>query len=139
MIGREALSRLSREREGGGERGREGERGGERGREGKRGGERVREGERGGERGREGEREGEIYIKTALMFRVTTERIPADSQRPVVIAAFTSILIFIHEVPVLTESYLPLSNSSLTSSPISVNEAHSDTLVKPFFLIHFMA
>ena len=93
----------------------------------------------GGERGREGEREGEIYIKTALMFKVTTERIPADSQRPVVIAAFTSILIFIHEVPVLTESYFPLSNSSLTSSPISVNEAHSDTLVKPFFLIHFMA
>ena len=96
-------------------------------------------GERGGERGREGEREGEIYIKTALMFKVTTERIPADSQRPVVIAAFTSILIFIYEVPVLTESYLPLSNSSLTSSPISVNEAQSDTLVKPFFLIHFMA
>ena len=93
----------------------------------------------GGESGREGEREGEIYIKTALMFKVTTERIPADSQRPVVIAAFTSILIFIHEVPVLTESYLPLSNSSLTSSPISVNEAQSDTLVKPFFLIHFMA
>ena len=30
-------------------------------------------GERGGERGREGEREGEIYIKTALMFKVTTE------------------------------------------------------------------
>ena len=45
LIGREALSRLSREREGG----------------------------RGGERGREGEREGEIYIKTALMFKVTTE------------------------------------------------------------------
>ena len=96
-------------------------------------------GERGGERGREGEREEEIYLKTALMFKVSTERIPADSQRPVVIAAFTSILIFIHEVPVLTESYLPLSNSSLTSSPISVNEAQSDTLVKPFFLIHFMA
>ena len=37
------------------------------------GGERGREGERGGERGREGEREGEIYIKTALMFKVTTE------------------------------------------------------------------
>ena len=65
-------------------------------------------------------------MKLALLFKV-------------VIATFTSNFTLIYEIPILNESYLCLSNSSLTSSPISVNEAHSETLVKPFFLIHFIA
>ena len=55
------------------------------------------------------------------------------------ITILTSNLTLIYETPVLTESCRWLSNSSLTSSPISVNEAHSEILFKGFFLIHFMA
>ena len=55
------------------------------------------------------------------------------------ITILTSNLTLIYEIPVLTESCRWLSNSSLTSSPISVNEAHSEILFKGFFLIHFMA
>ena len=65
-----------------------------------------------------------IDIKLALMFKVTISR--------------PNLTLF-YEIPVLTESWRCLSNSSLTSSPISVNEAHSDIVFKPFFLIHFMA
>ena len=80
-----------------------------------------------------------IYIYT-FFFDVQGNKGSPFSQRPV---SHSYLYIWFNfnlwNTCSLTESYLCLSNSSLTSSPISVNEAHSDILVKPFFLIHFVA